>query len=36
MRKYYLNGNEVDPHFAKKLEQNRNFELVDFKEDLPV
>lgn len=34
MIKYYLNGNEVDPRFAKKLEQNRNFELVNFKEDL--
>ena len=34
MKKYYLNGNEVDPRFAKKLEQNREFELVKFKEDL--
>lgn len=34
MKKYYLNGNEVDLSFAKKLEKNKSFKLVNFKEDL--
>ena len=34
MRKYYLNGYEVDKSLAKHLEKSRYFKLVNFKEDL--